>query len=214
MQTVTMDLPEEVFSALRRSPDEFAREMRLAAAMLWYSRGLVSQEKGAQIAGVNRADFLAHCRITRSTFLPSILTTSSGSWIVADAVVNASPRTPPGAAGLTDLLQLAGQPLLVPQAVVEEIETYGLAHPTAAILRHLDWLTIVESQPIPSIIERWDLGLGESSVLAWAHTHSGTVAVLDDLPARWCADALGIPTVHPGLGSDCQETRNNLLKPL
>ena len=59
MQTVTMDLPEEVFSALRRSPDEFAREMRLAAAMLWYSRGLVSQEKGAQIAGVNRAEFLA-----------------------------------------------------------------------------------------------------------------------------------------------------------
>ncbi len=59
MQTVTMELPEEVFSALRRSPDEFAREMRLAAAMLWYSRGMISQEKGAQIAGINRAEFLA-----------------------------------------------------------------------------------------------------------------------------------------------------------
>jgi predicted HTH domain antitoxin len=59
MQTITMDLPEEVFSALRRSPEEFAREMRLAAAMLWYSRGLVSQEKAAQIAGLNRAEFLA-----------------------------------------------------------------------------------------------------------------------------------------------------------
>lgn len=58
MQTVTMQLPEEVFSALRRSPDEFAREMRLAAAMLWYSRGMISQEKGAQIAGMNRAEFL------------------------------------------------------------------------------------------------------------------------------------------------------------
>ena len=34
------------------------REMRLAAAMLWYSRGMVSQEKGAQIAGINRAKFL------------------------------------------------------------------------------------------------------------------------------------------------------------
>jgi predicted HTH domain antitoxin len=59
MQTVTMELPEEVFSALRRSPDEFAREMRLAAAMLWYSRRMISQEKGAQIAGINRAEFLA-----------------------------------------------------------------------------------------------------------------------------------------------------------
>jgi predicted HTH domain antitoxin len=58
MQTVTMELPEDVFSALRRSPDEFAREMRLAAAMFWYSRGMISQEKAAEIAGLNRAEFL------------------------------------------------------------------------------------------------------------------------------------------------------------
>jgi predicted HTH domain antitoxin len=58
MPTVTMDLPADVFSALRRSPDEFAREMRLAAAMLWYSRGMISQEKAADVAGLNRADFL------------------------------------------------------------------------------------------------------------------------------------------------------------
>jgi predicted HTH domain antitoxin len=58
MQTVSIDLPEEVFSALRRSPGEFAREMRLAAAIFWYSRGEVSQEKAAQIAGLDRTDFL------------------------------------------------------------------------------------------------------------------------------------------------------------
>jgi predicted HTH domain antitoxin len=58
MPTVTMDLPEDVFSALRRSPEEFAREMRLAAAMLWYSRGMISQGKAAEVAGLNRAEFL------------------------------------------------------------------------------------------------------------------------------------------------------------
>jgi predicted HTH domain antitoxin len=58
MQTITMNLPEEAFAALRRSPEEFAREMRLAAAMLWYSRGKISQEKGAEIAGMNRSEFL------------------------------------------------------------------------------------------------------------------------------------------------------------
>ena len=58
MATVTMELPEDVFAALRRSPDEFAREMRLAAAMLWYARGMISQEKAAEIAGLNRAEFL------------------------------------------------------------------------------------------------------------------------------------------------------------
>jgi len=31
MATTTMDLPDEAFAALRRSPAEFAREMRLAA---------------------------------------------------------------------------------------------------------------------------------------------------------------------------------------
>ena len=58
MPTLTMELPEEVFSALRRSPEEFAREMRLAAAMLWYSRAMISQEKAAEVAGLNRAEFL------------------------------------------------------------------------------------------------------------------------------------------------------------
>ena len=40
------------------SPDEFAREMRIAAAIYWYSRGEISQEKAAQIAGLDRTDFL------------------------------------------------------------------------------------------------------------------------------------------------------------
>ena len=59
MTTVTVELPEDVFSALRRSPDEFGREMRLAAAIHWYEHGDVSQEKAARIAGLDRIDFLA-----------------------------------------------------------------------------------------------------------------------------------------------------------
>jgi predicted HTH domain antitoxin len=59
MPRVTLELPEEVFSALRRSPEEFARELRLAAAVHWYERGEVSQEKAARIAGMDRSDFLA-----------------------------------------------------------------------------------------------------------------------------------------------------------
>lgn len=63
MPKVTLDLPEEVFSALRRSPDEFVRELRLAAAIYWYQKSEISQEKAATIAGLNRRDFLmALCR--------------------------------------------------------------------------------------------------------------------------------------------------------
>ena len=55
---VEVEVPEAAFSALRRSPKEFAREMRIAAAILWYHQGLVSQGKAAEIAGLSRADFL------------------------------------------------------------------------------------------------------------------------------------------------------------
>jgi predicted HTH domain antitoxin len=58
MTTITLQLPETAFSALRRSPAEFARELRLAAAIHWYSRGIISQERAAEIAGLDRTDFL------------------------------------------------------------------------------------------------------------------------------------------------------------
>jgi predicted HTH domain antitoxin len=58
MTSLTLELPEEVFSALRRSPEEFGRELRLAAAIHWYQRSQISQEKAAQVAGLDRTDFL------------------------------------------------------------------------------------------------------------------------------------------------------------
>lgn len=55
---MTLDIPVELLSAMRQSPDEFLREMRLAAAMHWYARGAISQEKAAEVAGLDRTDFL------------------------------------------------------------------------------------------------------------------------------------------------------------
>ena len=58
MTTIKLVFPEDVFSALRRTPDEFAGELRLAAAIHWYQRGVISQETAAGIAGLDRTDFL------------------------------------------------------------------------------------------------------------------------------------------------------------
>jgi len=58
MARITLDIPESALSALRLSPNEFTREMRVAAALLWYSHGEVSQAVGAAIAGVSRAEFI------------------------------------------------------------------------------------------------------------------------------------------------------------
>jgi predicted HTH domain antitoxin len=57
MATLAIDVPDSVFSALRRSPPELAAEMRIAAAVQWYSQEVVSQERAAEIAGLTRAEF-------------------------------------------------------------------------------------------------------------------------------------------------------------
>jgi predicted HTH domain antitoxin len=58
MKTVSIQLPETVFSALRKNPDEFVQEMRIAAAVKWYELGQISQGKAAEIAGLTRSDFI------------------------------------------------------------------------------------------------------------------------------------------------------------
>ncbi|MGA1262575.1 MAG: UPF0175 family protein [Prochlorothrix sp.] len=58
MQTIQIQLPDTIFSALRKSPPEFIQEMRIAAAIKWYELGEVSQEKAAEIAGLSRFDFV------------------------------------------------------------------------------------------------------------------------------------------------------------
>jgi predicted HTH domain antitoxin len=59
MIQIQLNLPESAFSALRSTPDEFGRELLIAAVVKWYEVGMISQSKAAEIAGISRQEFLA-----------------------------------------------------------------------------------------------------------------------------------------------------------
>ena len=107
--------------------------------------------------------------------------------------VNTSPLIFLSKSGYLNLLQLISPEIIVPQAVATEIEAYGTNDITAKALAKTEWLIITEIPTTPTIIQNWNLGAGESEVLAWGYLHSNTEIILDDLAARRCAKDLEIP---------------------
>ena len=57
-RTVCMEMDEDIFLSMNKSPEELAEEMRLAAAVKWYELGTISQERAAQLSGLSRAAFI------------------------------------------------------------------------------------------------------------------------------------------------------------
>jgi len=55
---IIIELPDDAFSLLRSSPEDFVKEMRLAASVKWFEIGMISQSKAAELAGLSRAAFL------------------------------------------------------------------------------------------------------------------------------------------------------------
>lgn len=111
----------------------------------------------------------------------------------APPVVDASPLIVLAKAGCPDLLRLAGEPVMVPTAVMAEIASPDAADPVALAVAAAPWLRTVDPGPGDPRVEGCGLGAGEQAVLTWAVAHPGTEAILDDLAARHRAKELGVP---------------------
>ncbi len=126
------------------------------------------------------------------------------------AVVNASPLICLSRAGLVDLLRQAAKTIIVPAAVAREILARGPSDVTANAVATATWMKQADDIAIPSNVLAWDLGAGESSVLAWALSHPGTPAIIDDLQGRRCAESLGI-TLRGTVGLVLRARRSGLI---
>lgn len=108
------------------------------------------------------------------------------------AAVNASPLIYLTGAGQLDLLRLAGDAVVVPRAVADEVGRWGADDPVARALDETPWLKVVPNPTVPPSIQAWDLGAGETAVLSHALSGRAT-AILDDRAGRRCALAHRIP---------------------
>jgi predicted HTH domain antitoxin len=66
---ITLDLPDGSFSITKERPEEFARSLRIAAAVKWYELGRISQSKAAELIGCNRVELFDHFREYAVSFL-------------------------------------------------------------------------------------------------------------------------------------------------
>ena len=105
-------------------------------------------------------------------------------------ILNASPIIALASIGGEDWLPALTDRIVVPRAVAEEI----LAGPKDNAYRLIADVkfTIIDPPPPPPELLAWDLGSGETAVLALAMTEPGWTVILDDGLARKCARSFSI----------------------
>jgi len=110
-------------------------------------------------------------------------------------VVNSSPLITLCKSNQEEILPKLFSEIAVPGAVWDEVLAGGVADLAAQKLPSFNWAHREASIVTPPLIQAWDLGAGESEILAFAYSKPGYLAVIDDTAARRCARALNISVI-------------------
>ena len=109
-------------------------------------------------------------------------------------IVNASPLILFARIARLDLIESLAVGVVVPASVLEEVRAGRDSDRTVDTA--LDWALPFcrKDIEVPATVQNWDIGPGESQVLAQC-LRTTRWAVLDDRMARRCANAHGIPVI-------------------
>lgn len=108
-------------------------------------------------------------------------------------IIDASPLILLGKAGQLGWLPQMGR-IVVPESVAAEVVAGSPADPARQWLEAAEGAAcIVRDLVFTSDLLAWDLGAGETAVIAMARANPGHEAVLDDAAARRFAMVFGIP---------------------
>jgi predicted nucleic acid-binding protein len=107
-------------------------------------------------------------------------------------ILNASPVIVLAHTGYTHLFASLADSAAIPEAVAAEIRSGPRDDPARK------WIEAgsiaITNTPAPSReLLAWDLGAGETAVLAYALANPGCIAILDDAAARKCAQSFSVP---------------------
>jgi len=107
-------------------------------------------------------------------------------------VINASPLILLGKSGQLDWLASIGH-VIIPQSVADEVMAGSADDPARIWLGAPAGAALVrQNAPAKDELLAWDLGPGETAVIAWGIEHPGHEAILDDAAARRCAGVFGL----------------------
>ncbi len=108
-------------------------------------------------------------------------------------VVNASPVIFLAKIELIDKLPVLCDQVIIPEGVINEIQKH---HDEATRWLHHNRTSYeVTAVEVPAHIHAWDLGKGESEVIASAQKNKGFIVALDDKAARNCAVSLNLNVI-------------------